>query len=59
MSRKDFSKPYHVEIQKGPIRMDEQYTYRFHREPDHTMQDMENLRMRQDKMTLTLHEPKV
>ena len=58
MPRRESSKPYSVEVQKGPIRMDEQYTSKFYREPERTMQDMENLRMRQDKMTLTLHTPK-
>lgn len=58
MPRKEDSKPYAVEVQKGPIRMDAQYTEKFCREPEHTMHDMEELRMRQDKMTLTLHTPK-
>lgn len=58
MSKRQNSKPYSVEVQKGAIRMDEQYTYKFNREPECTMQDMENLRMRQDKMTLNLHTPK-
>lgn len=47
-----------VEIQKGPIRLDEQYTEKFRREPEHTMRDIEDNRMRQEKMTLTLHTPK-
>lgn len=58
MPRQEHSKPYKVEVQKGPIRMDEQYTYKFNREPECTMRDMDNIRMRQDKMTLTLHTPK-
>ena len=58
MPRQENSKRNSVEVQKGPINMDEQYTYKFCREPERTMQDMENLRMRQDKMTLTLHTPK-
>jgi hypothetical protein len=57
MSKRE-NKPYSVEVQKGPIRMDTQYTEKFCREPEHTMRDMEDLRMRQDKMTLTLHTPK-
>lgn len=52
------SKPYAVEVQKGPIRMDEQYTQKFYREPEHTMRDIQENMMRQDKMTLTLHTPK-
>ena len=55
--RKNY-KPYEIEIQKGPIRMDEQYTQKFYREPEHTMRDLEENRMRQDKMTMTLHTPK-
>ena len=47
-----------VEVQKGPIRLDEQYTNNFRREPEHTMRDIEDNRMRQEKMTLTLHVPK-
>jgi hypothetical protein len=52
------SKPSKVEIQKGPIRMEEQYTEKFCRGSERTTRDMENLRMRQDKMTMTLHTPK-
>jgi hypothetical protein len=58
MSKRESSKPYAVEVQKGPIRMDEQYTQKFYREPEHTMRDIENNVMRQEKMTLTLHTPK-
>lgn len=58
MAKKESSKSYSVEVQKGPIRMDEQYTQAFYREPAHTMEDMKNYAMRQDKMTLTLHTPK-
>lgn len=58
MPRKESSKPYSVEVQKGPISMDEQYSEQFRREPEHLMRDMENLAMRQDKMRLTLHTPK-
>jgi hypothetical protein len=56
MAKKERS---HVEVQKGPIRMDEQYTQKFYREPEHTLQDLEHNRMRQDKMTLTFHTPAV
>lgn len=58
MSKRESSKPYSVEVQKGPIRMDEQYSCQLRREPEHTMRDIENNMMRQDKMTLTLHTPK-
>jgi hypothetical protein len=47
-----------VEIQKGPINLNEQYTYRFHQPTEPTRQDIEYNEMRQDKMTMTLHEPK-
>ena len=57
MAKRENSKPYSIEVQKGPVRMDEQYSEKFRREPEHTMRDMENLRMRQEKMTLTLHTP--
>jgi len=46
-----------VEVQRGPISMHEQYSLNFRREPESTMRDLENNRMRQDKMTLTLHTP--
>jgi hypothetical protein len=57
MAKKENHKPYAVEVQKGPIRMDEQYSEQLRREPEHTSRDMEHLHMRQDKMTLTLHTP--
>lgn len=47
-----------VEIQKGPIRLDEQYSMAFPKEPERTMEDMRNLDRRREGMTLTLHEPK-
>jgi len=47
-----------VEVQKGPISMDEQYSNNFRREPECIMRDIENNAMRHDKMTLTLHVPK-
>jgi hypothetical protein len=58
MSKREKSKPYSVEVQKGPISMDEQYSLNFRREPEHTIRDLEQNRMRQEKMTLTLHTPK-
>lgn len=58
MARKESNRPYSVEVQKGRISMDEQYSLNFRREPESTKQDMENLRLRQDKSTLTLHTPK-
>jgi len=58
MPKRENSKPYAVEVQKGPIKMDEQYSNNFRREPEHTMRDIEDNMMRQEKMTLTLHVPK-
>ena len=58
MAKRENSKPYAVEVQKGSIRMDEQYSNNFRREPEHTMRDLEDNRMRQEKMTLTLHTTK-
>jgi hypothetical protein len=58
MSKKSRSGGYAIEVQKGPIRMEEQYTQKFYREPEHTMRDLEDNRMRQEKMTLSLHTPK-
>lgn len=52
------SRSYSVEVQKGPIRMDEQYSNQLRREPECTMRDIENNMMRQDMKTLTLHTPK-
>jgi hypothetical protein len=61
MPKRENSKGYErnrVEVQKGPISMDEQYSNNFRREPEHTMRDVEDNKMRQEKMTLTLHTPK-
>jgi hypothetical protein len=57
MPKRENSKPYAVEVQKGPISMDEQYSNNFRREPECTMRDIENNMLRQDKSTLTLHVP--
>jgi hypothetical protein len=58
MSKRESSKPYAIEVQKGPVRMDEQYSLNFRREPESSLRDIENNKMRQEKMTLTLHTPK-
>lgn len=58
MPKRENSKPYGVEVQKGPISMNEQYSNNFRREPECSMRDIENNAMRQDKMKLTLHTPK-
>ncbi len=51
-------RPGGVEIQKGRISMDDQYSMAFPREPEMTRQDMQNLEDRRAGMTLTKHEPK-
>jgi hypothetical protein len=51
-------RPGRIEIQKGPISMDEQYSLCFPREPERTREDMRNLEDRRLGMTLTKHEPK-
>ena len=51
-------RPGRIEIQKGPISMDEQYSLAFPREPERTREDMQNLSDRRAGMTLTKHEPK-
>lgn len=58
MAKREHHKSHAVEVQKGPIRMDEQYSSKFYREPERTMRDIEHNMMRQDKMTMTLHTPK-
>jgi hypothetical protein len=58
MPKRENSKRNEVEVQKGPISMEEQYSLNFRREPEHTARDLEDNKMRQDKMTLTLHVPK-
>jgi hypothetical protein len=58
LSSSSKDRPCGIEIQKGPISMDDQYNIGFCREPYRTMQDMENLKMRREGMTLTKHEPK-
>lgn len=47
-----------VEVQKGPISMEEQYSLNYRRQPESTMRDIEENAMRHDKMRLTLHTPK-
>jgi hypothetical protein len=56
MSKKTRSEK--VEIQRGPIDMNDQYTYRFKREPENTLQDIKHNIDRRSGQTLTLHEPK-
>ena len=59
MAKKERHESRHsIEVQRGPISMDEQYSNNFRREPEYTMRDIEDNAMRQDKMRLTLHTPK-
>ena len=51
-------RPGRIEIQKGPISMEDQYSLAFPREPERTREDMQNLADRRAGMTLTKHEPK-
>lgn len=51
-------KSYSVEVQKGPVRMDEQYSNQLRHGSECTMRDIEHNMMRQDMKTLTLHTPK-
>ena len=57
MSKKGRSS-YGVEVQKGPISVNEQFSGKLRREPEFTMRDIEDNFMRKEKMTLTLHTPK-
>ena len=58
MPKRENSKSHAVEVQKGPIRLDEQYTNNFPREPERAARDLQDNAMRREKMTLTLHIPK-
>jgi hypothetical protein len=55
-SNKD--RPGGIEIQRGPISMEDQYSLDFPREPQRTREDMQYLSDRRAGMTLTKHEPK-
>ena len=57
MSRKRHVE-HHVEIQKGPISMRDQYNGNFQLEPDKTLRDIRENQLRMDYRTLTIHEPK-
>jgi|WetSurMetagenome_2_1015567.scaffolds.fasta_scaffold274159_2 hypothetical protein len=49
---------HYIEVQKGPIHMDEQFNGAFRRQPEMTMEDIRNNELRQGFRTLTKHEPK-
>lgn len=55
---KSSSRPGGIEIQKGPINLDEQFQSGFRREPQMTREDIHYNEMRQSGKTLTLHQPK-
>ncbi len=48
----------YIEIQKGPISMEEQFHGKFRREPEMTKGDIRDREGRQSGKTLTKHEPK-
>ena len=52
------SRDEYIEVQKGPVSVEQQYNLAFDREPEKTLLDMEHLEMRRSGMTLTKHEPK-
>jgi hypothetical protein len=53
------AKKEYIEVQKGPISVeDANYSLAYRREPECTMEDLQNNQMRREKMNLTLHEPK-
>ena len=55
---RDNARPGGVEIQKGPINLDEQFMSGFRREPEMTREDIKNMEGRRDGQILTLHTPK-
>lgn len=58
MAKTSREKPSKVEIQKGPISMQEQYTQKFMGRPQCIIDDISNAALRRSGQTLTLHEPK-
>lgn len=58
MAKASREKPTKVEIQKGPINLDEQFTQKFMGRVQCTIEDLHHADMRRSKQTLTLHEPK-
>lgn len=58
MAKASRERPTKVQIQKGPVSTNEQYSMAFPREPDRIREDMQNLADRRSGMTLTKHEPK-
>lgn len=58
MAKKSHEKGCKVEIQKGPINLDEQFMSGFRREPEMTREDVSNMQERRSGQILTKHEPK-
>lgn len=58
MAKSSRERPTKVEIQKGPVSMEEQYTQHFMGRPQCIMEDISNADLRRSGKTLTLHEPK-
>jgi hypothetical protein len=58
MAKASRDKPTKVEVQKGPIRMEEQFTQGFTGRPQCIMEDIDKADLRRSGQTLTLHEPK-
>ena len=58
MAKASREKPTKVEIQRGPIRMEEQYTSKFKSEFQRVVDDADDRALRRSGQTLTLHEPK-
>lgn len=51
-------RPGGIEIQRGPINLDEQFQASFERQPEMTRQDIMNNEARRSGQILTKHEPK-
>lgn len=58
MSKREDSKSYAVEVQKGPVSMHEQFNFKFMDRNQCTAQDMADQALRRSGQTLTYHEPK-
>ncbi len=58
MSRSSKEKPTKVEIQKGPIRMEEQFTQGFMGRPQCIVEDIVSSELRRWGHTMDLHEPR-
>ncbi len=58
MAKSSRDKPTKVEVQKGPIRMEEQFTQGFMGRPQCIMEDIAKGDLRRWGQTMDLHEPK-